>query len=674
MADVERLYQFFHKTTPVPDDIVYLGDSQDSFDEVNSTIEEIISAYPNLIGLADLTVGNSSYAYKDAGGIWTAGSINTFGIDILANVTTGPDKVLATDGSSNAELVDTLPVAVMDNITQLGAQSETLDMNGNLVSNALDPLTAQDLATKNYVDMFVSGLTIKSPCRVATTANLTATYDNGVSGVGATLTNSGAMAALSIDGVALSVNDRVVAKDQSTPAENGIYVVTDTGSGATNWIMTRSTDFDTAAEIHPGDYVLVLEGTVNAATSYVQTATVVTVGTDSIVWNQFSSDVNTLITNIQNQTYVYAVDSGAANAYVATLAQPATSYIAGLMVSLKISNTNTAASTLNVNGLGTKAIILNNGSALTGGELVSGSVAQLVYDGTSFQLLDISENFNIEKLCQGRLTLTSGTPVTTANVTGATTLYFTPFRGNFIDIYDGTRWVRYAFSELSIAVPATTSTLYDVFVYNNAGTPALELLAWTNGTTRATALTTQNGVYVKSGDATRRYVGSMYTTGVSGQTADSDSNRFVWNYYNRVMRPLSCNDSTNSWTYSSSTIRQANGSTANQVNYVIGVSEDTVHGLLVVSAQANSLATNAMCGIGINSTTVNSAQTNMGAPQVINTGNVAVTASYNGIPSVGVSYMAWLESNRTNANTVTWYGDNNDPTVIRSGLSAEMWG
>lgn len=296
----------------------------------------------------------------------------------------------------------------------------------------------------------------------------------------------------------------------------------------------------------------------------------------------------------------------------------------------------------------------------------------LVSDGTNW--ISSSSFATVDKISQGRLTLTSGTPVTTANVTGATTLYFTPYKGNQIDLYTGSLWQRFTFTQFSIAVPATTSTLYDVWVYNNAGTPALELLAWSSGTARATALTTQDGVYVKSGDATRRYVGSMYTTGVSGQTADSDSNRFVWNYYNRVWRPMSCNDSTNSWTYSSSTIRQANGSTANQVNYIIGVAEDTVHGLLVVSAQANNLATNAMCGIGINSTTVNSAQTNMGAPQVINTGNVAVTASYNGIPSVGVNYMAWLESNRTNANTVTWYGDNNDPTVIRSGLSMEMWG
>ncbi len=113
--------------------------------------------------------------------------------------------------------------------------------------------------------------------------------------------------------------------------------------------------------------------------------------------------------------------------------------------------------------------------------------------------------------CEGRLTLTSGTPVTTSDVTAATTLYFTPYTGNRIGLNNGSAWQVHTFTELSIAIPATTDTNYDVFVYDNSGTPTLELLAWSDATTRATAIAFNGGVYVKSGDATRRYLGTIRT-------------------------------------------------------------------------------------------------------------------------------------------------------------------
>ena len=149
--------------------------------------------------------------------------------------------------------------------------------------------------------------------------------------------------------------------------------------------------------------------------------------------------------------------------------------------------------------------------------------------------------------CDCRLTLTSGTAITTSDVTAAETLYFTPFKGNLLSLYDGTNWVLRAFSELSIDVPDVTG-VHDVFVYDNAGTPTLEVLVWTNDTTRATALTTQNGVLVKSGQTTRRYLGSFYSTiAGNGQIEDSLANRYLWNYYNRVERTLLVVDVTNSW-------------------------------------------------------------------------------------------------------------------------------
>jgi len=173
-----------------------------------------------------------------------------------------------------------------------------------------------------------------------------------------------------------------------------------------------------------------------------------------------------------------------------------------------------------------------------------------------------------------RLTLTSGAPVTTTNVTNAGTLYLTPYKGNRIALYDGSaNWNSRTSAEMSIAVPATTNTMYDVFCYDNAGVPTLELLAWTNDTTRTTALSYQNGVLVKSGASTRRYIGSFRTGAVSGKTEDSLSNRLVWNYCNRVLRQargtFSADRATASTTYVelNSEIR---------IGFVVGVSEDPI--------------------------------------------------------------------------------------------------
>ena len=141
-------------------------------------------------------------------------------------------------------------------------------------------------------------------------------------------------------------------------------------------------------------------------------------------------------------------------------------------------------------------------------------------------------------LCEGRLTLLTGVPVTLADQAAKTTIYFTPFKGNRISLYDGTGWVTHVFTQKSLTVPATTSTPFDIFAYSDSGTVTLEALNWTNDTTRATALTTQDGVLVKTGVTTRRYLGTGRTTAVEGQIEDSVALRFLWNYYNRVERRL----------------------------------------------------------------------------------------------------------------------------------------
>jgi len=177
----------------------------------------------------------------------------------------------------------------------LGASSLTL---GGLTSVTVtqDPTSALQLTTKQYVDTLVaSGVHYHEPVRVESPINLNATYNNGTAGVGATLTNAGTQVALVIDGVTVATNDRVLVYEQTDQTQNGIYVVTDTGSGSTNWVLTRSSDADTyvinsANGLSEGSTVFVQQGATGAGETYTcNTSGVITFGTTNISFAQISS-------------------------------------------------------------------------------------------------------------------------------------------------------------------------------------------------------------------------------------------------------------------------------------------------------------------------------------------------------------------------------------------------
>lgn len=160
-------------------------------------------------------------------------------------------------------------------------------------------------------------------------------------------------------------------------------------------------------------------------------------------------------------------------------------------------------------------------------------------------------------IVQGRLTLTTGVPVTTADVTGATSIYFTPYRGNQIALYNGSAWIVDTFTVITIALGTLGDATkpYDLFAYDNSGSVAFDSpLVWTSTTARATGLVLQNGVLVKNGDATRRYIGTFFPTATT-TTEDSLAKRYLWNYYNRVPRFASVFEATASWSYGTATWR-----------------------------------------------------------------------------------------------------------------------
>jgi hypothetical protein len=249
-----------------------------------------------------------------------------------------------------------------------------------------------------------------------------------------------------------------------------------------------------------------------------------------------------------------------------------------------------------------------------------------------------------------RLSLVSATPV--GDASAATTLYWTPTTGNRITLFDASgNPMPLTSPELSIAVPATTSTVYDVFVFENSGVRALELLAWTNDTTRATALVRTNGRLTKSGDSTRLYVGSFRTTTVSGQTEDSATKRFVSNYYNRVRRGLHRHEATNTWTYTTLVLRQANAAAANQVEVLVGV--DALLELEVSVFVQNSTG-GVIVTIGIGEDSTSTALSGVTGGDLQATTNYAqVRVSLRKQVAIGRHFYAWLEeSNAT--GTTSW--------------------
>ena len=177
----------------------------------------------------------------------------------------------------------------------LGGTATTL---GGLTSVAVtqDPTTALQLTTKQYVDALVSsGVHFHEPVRVESPINLNATYNNGTAGVGATLTNAGTQAVLVIDGVTVSVADRVLVYQQTDQTQNGVYVVSNVGSGSTNWVLTRSADtdsygFDSPNALSEGSTFFVQQGTTGAGETYTcNTAGTIVFGTTLINFVQISS-------------------------------------------------------------------------------------------------------------------------------------------------------------------------------------------------------------------------------------------------------------------------------------------------------------------------------------------------------------------------------------------------
>tara|TARA_B100000902_G_scaffold207319_1_gene197452 strand:- start:12672 stop:14207 length:1536 start_codon:yes stop_codon:yes gene_type:complete len=211
------------------------------------------------------------------------------------------DSTLNVDGNTTLNGNVTLGNAGADTVTVTGtatftpsadfdggftvAGSQTVDMGANRITNVGTPTASTDATTKAYVDSVKQALDIKDSVKLASTANINATYNNGAG----TLTYD-ATGVQAIDGVNLAANDRVLVKNQSTQTQNGVYKVTTAPAVGVAGVLTRAVDADSAAEVTGGLFVFVEAGSSNADNAYVLTSVTgtATLGTDNLVFTQFS--------------------------------------------------------------------------------------------------------------------------------------------------------------------------------------------------------------------------------------------------------------------------------------------------------------------------------------------------------------------------------------------------
>lgn len=409
-----------------------------------------------------------------------------------------------------------------------------------------------------------------------------------------------------------------------------------------------------------------------------------TTGSQSIVVKTSAGTGVTVPNGARTLVYVDGTNVVSEVTYLASLTTPSATITGGSITGitdLAVADGGTGASSFTANN-----VLLGNGTSAFQVVAPSTSGNVLTSNGTSWVSSALTQYVGIP---QGRVTLTTGVPVTTTAVTSATTVYYTPYQGDKVPIYNGTSFTATTFAELSQATTDSTKSpaavaadkVYDLFVWDDSGTlRCTRGPAWTNDTTRGYTLTMTNGILLNTSTITNgpgalrgTYVGTIRSDS-SSQINDSTAKRHVWNTYNRVTRAMQCAlETANSWTYSTATYRQANANTANQLDYVCGLAEDQVDANVFATWADSGAADTAtgIVGVGVDTTTSSSAQ-QMTTPTNPEANIVSLsTARYGGVPGVGRHYLAWLERGNT-SGTTTWYGDKNAPTLFQSGISGTV--
>jgi hypothetical protein len=314
-------------------------------------------------------------------------------------------------------------------------------------------------------------------------------------------------------------------------------------------------------------------------------------------------------------------------------------------------------------GAVTTVVVANDGSDTLDSGLSAVFYSILGTDQPSLPMIDIYACPDV----RGRLTLLSRQPITTSDITSATNVIFTPYLGNTIDLYDGSaNWRRFRFDEMSIAVPLS-SAVYDVFAYQQTtGALALSTIAWTNISTRSVEISTQSGVYVQFGAATRLYLGSFFASTAAGTTSvlSTGAKRYLWNHWNRQKTELlrfGDVGSTFSWQLSTTafggTTRAANNNRENSVSFVIGLPQYVSASLRTASYAQPTGTSQLTVGFGLDAVTSFSLNSIRGMSANNSTEVKALSAAFGGVVTPGKHDLIWCEHAFGQTSTVVYGGN-----------------